>query len=111
MNLQLPRPTFAFALPTPISYRGAIYDGYLVGALSGGQPVRPVWARWPDKAGRFSFALPARYAGRALRLFEGEVRLFSRGQTGPGGPVDVQSFPRRVQQAMPQALGVVRLPG
>ena len=109
MNIQLPGSGNGLPTPKPTSYAGAVYEGMLVGVSAPGV-VKPVSARWPDRRGSFSFVLPASLRGKTVSLWESFQQLFQSVPTGPGRPIDLASWPTRLQDDVPRALGTLRLP-
>ena len=110
MDVRLPASGTGLPAPRPASYAGAVYEGILVGVSAPGV-VKPVSARWPDRSGRFSFVLPASMRGRTVRLWESFQQLFQASPTGPGGPIDLQAWPRDLAPDVPRGLRTVTLPG
>jgi alcohol dehydrogenase (cytochrome c) len=94
LDLVLPASGAALPVGTSHSYAGAIYQGLLVGVSAGGGVIKPVAARWPDASGRFSLTLPASVRGKTLSIWESTFQAFSRFEARPGGPVDLESWPR-----------------
>jgi hypothetical protein len=109
LDLRLPPRGYAMLLPLPRSYRGAIYEGIVVGAAQGGVPVRPVSVTWPDADGRFRMVLPRSLAGRTVSLWEAKLDLFSRAQAKPGGTIDLRDWPRVLAHDAPRDLARVTL--
>jgi len=110
LNLQLPPQGYPMALPLPKSYPGAIYTGTIVGATTAnGQVIRPVKATWTDAEGNFTLTLPHSYAGKSVSLWEDGVDLFSVKAATPGGPVDLQSWPRILAPNVARNLATVKL--
>jgi hypothetical protein len=109
MNVQLPASGTGLPAPKPTSYPGAVYEGMLVGVSAPGV-VKPVSARWPDRSGRFSFVLPASLRGKTVSVWESFQQLFQSAPTGPGGPIDLQAWPRSVQEDVPRGLVTLKLP-
>ncbi len=109
VNIGLPPSGYAMTLPLPRSYAGAIYEGIVVGAARGGEPVRPVAATWPDEEGRFRIILPRSLAGQDVSLWEGSLDLFSQAPARPGRPIDLRDWPRVLAPNVPRDLARVRL--
>jgi alcohol dehydrogenase (cytochrome c) len=110
MNVQLPASGTGLPAPKPTSYEGAVYEGMLVGVSAPGV-VKPVSARWPDRTGRFSFVLPASLRGKTVSVWESFQQLFQSSPTGPGGPIDLQEWPRSLREDVPRGLTTLKLPG
>ena len=110
MDIRLPASGTGLSAPKPTSYAGAVYEGILVGVSAPGV-VKPVTARWPDRSGRFSFVLPAWMRGRTVRVWESFQQLFQTNPTGPGGPIDLQAWPRDLAPNVPRGLRTIKLPG
>jgi hypothetical protein len=111
MDIELPPSAYPMALPQPVSYQGAVYDGVLVGAALGATPVRPLAATWPDATGAFTLTLPASTAGRTLSLWEDKVQLFSRLPARPGGAVDLREWPTTLGRTAAVGIATIHLPG
>jgi alcohol dehydrogenase (cytochrome c) len=109
MNLQLPATGTGLTIPKPTSYAGAVYEGLLVGVSAPGV-VKPVSARWPDARGNFSFVLAASLRGKTVRFWESFQQLFQRSPTGPGRPIDLDSWPTRLVPKVPRDLVALKLP-
>jgi PQQ-dependent dehydrogenase (methanol/ethanol family) len=109
MNIQLPASGTGLPAPMPASYAGAVYEGMLVGVSAPGV-VKPVSARWPDRSGRFSFVLPASLRGKTVSVWESFQQLFQSSPTGPGGPIDLQAWPRSLAENVPRRLVTLTLP-
>lgn len=85
MNLKLGAPGVPLKdPPTPRSYKGAVYQGPLVGAVVDGRPVRPLSVTWPDRNGRFRVVLPKALAGKAVSLFLDSDPRFARRRLARG---------------------------
>jgi hypothetical protein len=109
LDIRLPPTGYAFALPTPHSYPGALYAGTVVGVTSGTSSIRPVSAMWPDRSGRFTITLPKNLAGKTVSIWEGKLNLFSVAEAKPGGPVDLQGWPSTLPSSVPRGLATVTL--
>ena len=94
LNLQLPTAT-AKALPaaTPIAQVGAVYQGLVIGVTYGGKVIKPMFARWPDRHGKFSMVLPASYAARRCTSGRTAANSSHVSPPSPAGPVDLASWP------------------
>jgi hypothetical protein len=109
VDIRLPPEGYPIALPVPQSYPGAIFEGIVVGAMSGGTVVRPVSVSWPDKTGRFRIVLPRSLAGHAVSLWEGDLRLFSTTPGRPGKAIDLNDWPGQLPPVAPRGLANVTL--
>jgi hypothetical protein len=109
IDLRLPPKGYPIALPVPRSYPGAIFEGIVVGAQSGGSVVRPVSVSWPDRVGHFRMVLPRSLAGHSVSLWEGDVRLFSATPASPGQAVDLKDWPEQLPAAAARGLAHVVL--
>ena len=109
MNLRLPPPGFAMALPVPESHPGAVFQG-VVAPAEAGRPVRPVRATWPDAQGRFQLVLPASLSGSTVSLFEAQRPVFSSFRATAGGPIDLGSWPAALDATWPDGVVSLRLP-
>jgi hypothetical protein len=109
MDIRLPPRGYPIALPLPRSYPGAVYEGIVVGAASGGKPVKPVSASWPDATGRFRMTLPRSLAGKPVTLWEAKLDLFSVPPATPGGTIDLRGWPALLPPDAPRDLARVRL--
>lgn len=109
LDIRLPPPNYAMALPRPRSYAGAVYTGVLAGVTANGVSVRPTAATWPDAAGRFTLTLPKELAGKTVSIWEGKVNLFSVPEAKPGGAVDLTHWPSTLPREAPRDLVSVRL--
>ena len=109
LDIQLPPAGYAFALPRPVSYPGALYTGTVAGVTSGKSAIRPLSATWPDKTGRFSITLSKKMIGKTVSIWEGTVTLFSVAEAKPGGPIDLQNWPGSVPTGAPRDLAGVTL--
>jgi hypothetical protein len=108
LNIQLPgASTAVMALPTPSSYPGAIYEGLLMGVSSSNGLIKPLSESWPDKSGRFRITLPASVRGKKLALWEDIGQFFSAFPATPGGRFDMTSYPTKVLDRFPQAMGTI----
>ena len=108
LNIQLPgSATAVMALPTPSSYPGAIYEGLLMGVSSENGLIKPLSESWPDKNGRFRITLPASVRGKKLALWEDIGQFFSPSPATPGGRFDMSSYPTKVLDRFPQAMGSI----
>jgi hypothetical protein len=110
LDLQVPPVGFPLIPGTPRAIPGAVFEGLLVGVTADGESVTPVAARWPDDAGRFELVLPASAAGKTVRFWQSRLRAFSRTEARPGGPVDVDYWPREVPDDAPFDLEALELP-
>lgn len=116
LDIRLPPSGYAFALPVPHSYPGALYTGTVVGVTSGGNVIRPVSATWPTApvpkragTGRFTITLPKRLAGKTVSIWEDTLNLFSVDVAKPGGPIDLQDWPTSLPSHAPRGLATVTL--
>jgi len=109
LDLRLPPRGYPMPLPLPRSYPGAIYEAVVVGAASGGAPIRPVRVTWPDTQGRFTIVLPASLAGKTVSLWEDRLDLFSTAAATPGGTIDLRDWPTALAPDAPQDLARVKL--
>lgn len=114
LDIQLPPTGYAFALPRPHSYPGALYTGTVVGVTSAKSVVRPLAATWPGAAtgansGRFSITLPKSMIGKTVSLWEGTLTLFSVATAKPLGPIDLQDWPTSLPSGAPRNLASVTL--
>ncbi len=108
LNIQLPgSATAVMALPTASSYPGAIYEGLLMGVSTANGLVKPLSESWPDKNGRFRITLPASVRGKKLALWEDVGQFFSAFAATPGGRFDMSSYPTKVLDRFPQAMGTI----
>lgn len=111
LSFRLPRKgALLAALPVPHTYKGAVYEGVLVGVAANGKPIRPVSARWIDKTGRFEFVLPASLRGKTVSFWESQLYAFSRTPAKPGAPVDLSDYPSKLAPDVPADLQTLRLP-
>jgi hypothetical protein len=110
LDIRLPPPGYAMAIPRAHSYPGAVYTGILAGAALGNVPIRPVSISWPDRGGRFTIVLPKAFAGRRVSLFEAQLALFSRFAARPGGAVALQSWPKELPADAPRDVASIQLP-
>jgi alcohol dehydrogenase (cytochrome c) len=110
MNLTLPTSGGTFALPTPTSYRGAIYEGLVVGTSTSAGVVRPVSAHWIDSHGNFSMVLPRSTRGKRVSLWEGDRLAFSAAPAVRGGVIDLRSWPKRLGSQVAVGLGSLSVP-
>ena len=97
-------------ISTPQGYAGAVYEGLLIGASSGGKVVKPVSAHWPDRRGRFSLVLPASVRGHTISLWENQRQFFSRVAARPGGGVDLSAWPNGLLARVPQGIVSLKVP-
>ena len=111
MDVRLPPSGFATALPAPVTQRGAVYQGVIVGTSRDGRPVRPLKVSWPDARGRFTIVLPAALAGSTVTIFEALRPVFSHSPAVPGGTFDLSSWPAALDPAWPDGMLRIRLPG
>ncbi len=114
LDIRLPPTGYAFALPMPTSYPGALYSGTVVGVTSAGAPVRPVAATWPStpvgrNEGRFSITLPKKMIGKSVSLWEDKLNLFSVSPAKPGGAIELQDWPATLPADAPRGLATVTL--
>lgn len=110
LDVRLPPPGFATALPAPVTQRGAVYQGIVVAASRDGRPVRPLQVSWPDARGRFAILLPAALAGSTVTLFEALRPVFSHFPAVPGGAFDLASWPAALDPTWPDAVARIALP-
>ncbi len=108
LDIRLPPRRYAFAIPQPLSYPGAIYEGVVVGASINGTPVRPVSVTWLDAAGSFQLELPASITGKTVTLWEAKLRLFSRAEAKVGGPIELRDWPATLAPDAARDVAVVR---
>ena len=109
LDIRLPPLGYAFALPMPQSYPGALYAGTVVGVTSGTSSVRPVSATWPDATGRFSITLPKSLAGKSVSIWEEKLNLFSVAPAKPGDAIDLRDWPTTLPAEVPRGLATVTL--
>jgi hypothetical protein len=111
LDIRLPPEGFAMAPPLPRSYRGAVYQGVVIGVGSdGAASVRPLSATWPTASGRFELTLPRALAGKTVSLWEAGLQLFSTAPASPGSPIPVASWPQTPPATAALGLASVRLP-
>ena len=110
LDLTLPATGGKFALPTPTSYPGAIYEGLVVGVTNAAGVVKPVAARWIDSRGTFSFVLPASTRGKQISFWEGDRLSFSSSPAVPGGAIDLRSWPKQLGPQVTVGLGSLKVP-
>jgi hypothetical protein len=111
LDIQVPPPGFALVPERPTSYRGAIYEGLLVGVTIEGEPLKPLSARWVDPDGRFELVLPSSTAGETVRFWQSRLYAFSRVEAEPGAEVDLAYWPEELPQRAPRELDQLKLPG
>jgi hypothetical protein len=111
LDIRLPPPGYAMAIPRPESYPGAVYTGILAGLARGDTPVHPLSLTWPDRSGRFEIVLPKNLAGTTLSLFEAKLAVFSRMPARPGGQVALAAWPSSLPDDAPRGLLAIHLPG
>lgn len=112
MDVQLPaRVGGVLPLPTSSPIDGAVYQGLLVGASTGGRVVKPVAAQWPDAKGRFRLVLPASVRGKTLRLWQSSFQAFATFPAKPGGAVDLRTWPTALSPRVSTGTANVRAPG
>ena len=109
MDIRLPPPGYAMALPLPQSFPGALYAGIVVGVTLGAVPVHPVSATWLDRLGRFTLTLPKRVAGQSVSIWEARLNLFSVAEAKPGGAIDLRDWPATLPSDAPRDLAAVTL--
>jgi hypothetical protein len=109
LDIRLPPRGYAIALPVPRAFRGASYEGVVLGAVVGGKVVRPLSVTWPDRTGRFKLVLPRSLAGQTASLWEANVRLFSGDVPHSGGPIALGGWPSALPADAPRDLVRVRL--
>ena len=110
LDIDLPPEGFPLAIPKSIPYRGAVYEGLLVGVAVEGLPIKPVAARWADENGRFELTLPASAAGKEATFWESSLYAFSQTDARPGEPADIDLYPTELGPDVPQDLAKLRLP-
>jgi alcohol dehydrogenase (cytochrome c) len=112
LDIRLPAgpPTTPLPLPKSESYVGATYQGVLVGVSGPKGVVKPVSARWPDRAGRFSLVLPRSVRGQTIRFWESTLQAFSAFPATPGGPVDLSTWPTGLSPRVPRDVASLHLP-
>lgn len=110
MDLRLPPPGFASALPAPVTQHGAVYQGTIVGTSRDGRTLRPVKVSWPDARGRFTIVVPAALAGTTVTLFEAQRPFFSHFPATPGNAFDLASWPAALDPTWPDGVVRVSLP-
>jgi PQQ-dependent dehydrogenase (methanol/ethanol family) len=111
MDIQLPaRVGGVLPLPSSSSYAGAVYQGLLVGASSGGRVVKPVAAQWPDAKGNFRLVLPASLRGKSVQLWQSSFQAFATFPARPGGAVDLKTWPKGLSPRVATGTANVRLP-
>ena len=99
-----------YTLSKPDATTGAIYQGLLVGVSGPGGVIRPLRATWPDRAGRFSLLLPPSARGATLRFWENQHQFFSVRAARPGGPVELVTWPKILDQSIPRGLAPIGVP-
>jgi alcohol dehydrogenase (cytochrome c) len=109
MDIKLPA-SGPMPLPQADSFRGAVYEGLLVGVARGVKTVRPVSATWPDARGTFRLVLPSSVRGKTVSFWLDQRQVFTRLPARPGGPAAPGSFPSSPRPQAPQGLLRVRLP-
>jgi len=109
MNIQLGSGG-SYTIPPPTSIVGAVYSGLAVGVRAGGEVVKPLAERWPDTKGIFSFTLPPSVRGRTLTFWENLRQSFSGIAAGPGGAVDLRSWPSQLGDAVPSDQATLKIP-
>jgi PQQ-dependent dehydrogenase (methanol/ethanol family) len=112
LDIRLPASsTQPLALPVPLSYPGAVYEGILVGASGPGGVVKPLSATWPSVRGNFRLVLPGSVRGKALRIWEDASTFFQVSAARPGGAIETAVWPAIPPGGQPQGLAVVRAGG
>ena len=96
MDVQLPPTGYAIAIPVAHSYKGAVYEGVVVGVAVGNKVIDPVSATWLTKDGRFSLVLPASAAGKTVSLWERRSRVFLTQEARPGAAIEKDVWPVKV---------------
>ncbi|HET8741902.1 MAG TPA: PQQ-binding-like beta-propeller repeat protein [Gaiella sp.] len=107
MDVKLPARGTTVPLPVSAPEPGAFYRGLLVGVSGPAGVVTPIAARWPRTDGRFSLLLPPTVRGKTLRVWESDFASFSRVPATPGGPIDVQAWPRKLSPRVARDLAFV----
>jgi hypothetical protein len=110
LDIRLPPRGFALALPLPVTYPGALYEGIAVGVVVDGKAVRPASATWPGRDGSFRIVLPKTLSGRSVSLWQAKLHLFSEAVAAAGGPIDFRDWPTRPPADQPSDLRTVKLP-
>jgi hypothetical protein len=54
--------------------------------------------------------LPASLRGKTVSVWESFQQLFQSSPTGPGGPIDLQAWPRSLAENVPRGLVTLTLP-
>lgn len=115
LDIQLPAAAgapLAKSTLTPQAIDGAIYEGLLVGLLSGkGGVIKPLSAQWPDKNGRFQLVLPSSARGNTAIFWESDRQFFSTNPATPGGTVDPSVYPHSLASDTPRGMATIKLPG
>jgi len=96
MDVQLPPAGFAISIPVARSYKGAVYEGVVVGVATGAKVIDPVKANWLDKSGNFSLVLPASAAGKRVSLWVRKSRVFLAAEGKPGAAIEKDVWPAKV---------------
>jgi alcohol dehydrogenase (cytochrome c) len=109
MNVRLGSGT-SYTVETPSSFTGAVYSGLVVGVTAGGKVVKPLSATWPTTRGDFSITLPGSVRGRTLTFWENQRQAFSSFPARPGGPMDLDSWPAQLVDAVPTGLATLKVP-
>ena len=116
LNIQLPASPSAGLVKSslnPTAVAGAIYQGLLVGVVSGkGGVIHPVSATWPTTTnGQFQLVLPKSAAGQTVAFWEDQRQFYTTTSAKPGGPVDLSIYPKSLPADAPQGLATLKLPG
>jgi PQQ-dependent dehydrogenase (methanol/ethanol family) len=109
MNVQLGSGT-SYTPEHPTSISGAVYSGLVVGVRVGDEVVKPLAERWLDAKGAFSMTLPASVRGRTLTFWQNLRQSFSHIAARGGGPVDLSSWPSRLDPAVPRGQATLKIP-
>jgi hypothetical protein len=111
LNLQLSTPDQPLKQVGDVAERpGAIYQGILVGAVSGSHPIVPVSGTWPDRKGNFSLVLPKSLAGKVVTFYEAGAPRFSAFTAVAGKKADRMSWTTQLGISTPRGVGRIKLP-
>ncbi|HEY3614901.1 MAG TPA: PQQ-binding-like beta-propeller repeat protein [Gaiellales bacterium] len=94
----------------PVVQPGAIYQGTLVGAVSGSRPIAPLSGTWPDRKGNFSLVLPSSLAGKTISFYEAGAPRFSAFNAVAGKKADRSSWSTQLGLSTPRGYGSIKLP-
>jgi hypothetical protein len=94
----------------PVEQPGAIYQGTLVGAVSGSRPIVPISGTWPDRKGNFSLVLPRSLAGKTVTFYEAGAPRYSAFNAVAGRKADRSSWTTQLGLSTPRGYGTIKLP-